>query len=427
MKDCKIITKCLLCDSDTKLILSLGKSPLANEFLSEPVEQDKFPLNLIQCLDCGHVQLDALVSEERMYRHYLYVSGTSPVNVKHFQDYANDILDRFFTKPTKLPCSAAFARQESFDKDSKGLIIDIGSNDGTFLKNFTTIKKLGVDPATNIAKQANANGIPTLNEFWNEQTVKEKVIPYIKEKYDTNCANIITCNHCFAHNADIKTIVEGVKLVLSDNGTFIFENSYLLDVAEKGIFDVIYSEHIHYYYLKPLIKFFDNLGMRVYNAERYEAQHGGSIRVFVCRKSANFLRTKSLQQLLEKEELINEKLIAFKDKINNLKLQILETLNKIKSDNKSIAIYGAPAKSTTMLHTFNIGKDFFDECFEDNQLKCGLFIPNKKIPIVHSNELKNRNYDYIFINSWNFEKSIIKNHPEHKGKWIVPMPEMKII
>src|ERR1700686_3980060 len=149
MKDYKIIDKCLLCNGDTKRVFSLGTTPLANEFVSEPIEQDLFPLNLIQCVSCNHVQLDCIVNPERLYRNYSYVSGTSPVNVKHFEDYALKIIDKFSLTP-------------------KDTVIDIASNDGCFLKNFKekNIKVIGIDPAKNIADQANANGIFTIPDFF---------------------------------------------------------------------------------------------------------------------------------------------------------------------------------------------------------------------------------------------------------------------
>lgn len=426
MKDCKMITKCLLCDSDTKPILSLGESPLANEFLTDIKDQDKFPLNLIQCTNdkCNHVQLDCLVDEERMYRNYLYVSGTSKVNVKHFKDYANFILDKYFTKPTVLPCNSAFARESSFDKYSKDLIIDIGSNDGTFLKNFTTIKALGVDPAENIAKEANKNGIKTLNAFWNEETVENKVLPYIKKNWGIEKAKVITANHIFAHNANIETIVKGVKLALSENGTFIFENSYLLDMVDKGIFDVIYHEHIHHHHLKPLINFFDKFDMMIYDAHHETNQHGGSIRVFVCNKSANFAKSKELISLIKKEESINEKLLSFKNKINFLKDVLTSRLKELKAEHKKIAVYGFPAKATTLCAYFNLDNSLIDFAVEDAPLKIGKFGPGTKIPILSTIALYTQKPDVVLVLAWNFFESIMENHKELKCLWITPLPKL---
>lgn len=427
MKDCKIITQCLLCGGDTKQILSLGESPLANEFLSEPIEHDKFPLNLLQCGNCSHVQLDTLVSENRMYKNYLYVSGTSQINVKHFKDYANDILDRFFTKPTELPCNPAFARQEYFDKNSKDLIIDIGSNDGTFLKNFATIKAIGVDPAENISELANKNGIKTINEFWNETTVKEKILPYIKENYGIDKAKVITANHIFAHNADLKSIVNGVKLALHEMGTFIFENSYLLDMVEKGIFDVVYHEHIHHHHLIPLMSFFDSLDMKIYDAQHFANQHGGSIRVFVCHKSANFEQTKNIKTLLEKEKCINEKLVYFNNKINLLKTSLLNLLNNAKNNGKRIAIYGFPAKATTLCAYFGLNNNIIDFAVEDAPLKISKFGPGTGIPILSTISLYTQKPDIILVLAWNFANDIIFNkHKELKTTWIVPLTELQV-
>lgn len=395
----KEIDKCLLCNQNTQLILSLGSTPLANEFVKDKLEQELFPLNIIQCQECNHVQINCIVDKKRLFENYFYVASTSSTNVKHFQDYALKIINKFSLTSDDIVC-------------------DIASNDGCFLKNFkkNNIKIIGIDPAKNIAEKANLEGMPTIPEFFGLSLANDMLQKYGKFK-------IITCNNMLAHNKDIDNIVLGIKNILDENGSFVFENSYLLDICNKTLIDLIYHEHIHHFHLTPLIKFFNKFNMDVYEVERLP-NHGGSIRVYICFKGKIPIDN-SVFQMLELEKDINSKLLGLKNNIKSIEYQLKEKLQDIKKQNKSIAIYGFPAKATTLMYAFGIDENMIDFVVDDAILKQGMLTPGKHIPIFDPSVIYDKNPDYLLILAWNFAESIINNHPNFNGKWIIPIPELR--
>ena len=251
---------CRLCrSSKLSSILKLASTPPANAFVSKEnlhIRQRKYPLELFFCEDCYHVQLTEVVDPIELFENYVYVSGTSPVFVEHFSNYAKNIV-------------------KTYQPSLQNYVLDIGSNDGTLLKFFKDMgyQTIGVDPAINISKKAQQDGINTLNEFFNYKTSEK-----IKEQYST--ASLITANNVFAHSDDLIGITKAVRNLLSPNGLFVFEVSYLLDVYQKTLFDTIYHEHLSYHSVIPLIKFFQSNEMELIDVSRINT-HGGSIRCVV--------------------------------------------------------------------------------------------------------------------------------------------------
>jgi len=425
----RIRKDCRLCGSEElEKTFDLEDSPPANEFVTESEidkPQEKFPLGLWECQNCGHVQLPVVVSPDQLFRNYVYVSGTSPVFVDHFRKYAESLTNR-----------ANFRKGD--------WVIDIGSNDGTLLKFFKEkgARVLGVDPARDIAAKATAEGIETIPEFFTSELAQK-----ISEERDirttkANGAKFITANNVFAHADDLGDIVNGVKKLLDTNGIFVFEVSYLVDVIEKNLFDTIYHEHLSYHHLGPLIKFMLSYNMMVSHAERIDT-HGGSLRVYCTSLfSSAFGKPSSLvQEILEHEFKMNLKgsgfddvfngfmpLHSLKSKIDSLRDQLLNRLKEIKSRGKSVVVFGAPAKATTLMHHFKLGKETIDFVVDDSPLKQGLFTPGTHIPVVSSSTLYEKKPDYCVILAWNFAEPIMKNHQaylEQGGKFIVPIPELK--
>jgi hypothetical protein len=401
----KVVKNCLLCGGETKIIIDLGKTPLANNFTTEKVAQKTFPLRLVQCQHCQHVQLDYIVHRKTLFENYLYVSGTPPVNVKHFQDYAHQVIEKFQLNEHNLVC-------------------DVASNDGCFLQNFkNTTKIVGVDPAKNIAEEANQNGIYTIADFFSTKLAKE-----IKQNH--GFAKVITCNNMLAHNMDIKDIVKGVKALLDPQGTFIFENSYLLDIVNFDLIDLVYHEHIHHFHIYPLVKFFNQLGMDIYHVERLP-NHGGSIRVYVCFQG-QYPIDPSVQQCLELEKEIPNKIKQLAVKIEQLKEKINTSLLSLHSQGKKIGVFGFPAKATTLIYGLGINMKTIDFIVDDAKLKQGKFIPSqsqkKSMVIEPPSVIVSKNPDYLLILAWNFADSIIENCKKqgYTGKFIVPLPQFSI-
>ncbi|MDC3082652.1 methyltransferase domain-containing protein, partial [Candidatus Pelagibacter sp.] len=252
--------KCVLCGS-SKLteVLNFKKTPLANSYLSNKnSDENSFPLVCLFCDQCSHLQLKHLINPKLMFENYLYVTGTSPVLVKHFENYYYRILQK-----KKL-------------NKKKHKILDIACNDGTFLNFFKKNKfknVVGIEPAKNLRYINKKKNIDINSIFFSYKKSFN-----LKNKY--NSFDIITANNVFAHVPDLKDFSKGVKNILSKDGLFIFEVSYLKNVIEKLTFDTIYHEHMSYHSLYPLINFFSSINLKVLDFDLIEAQ-GGSIRVFV--------------------------------------------------------------------------------------------------------------------------------------------------
>lgn len=406
-------TSCRICKSNKLVdVLSFGSTPLANSFLKEKDLSEPepfFPLELEFCLNCSLLQLTHIISPDLMFRNYLYVSSTSKVFVSHFETYAKEVYDKF-----RL--------------NKKSFVIDIGSNDGILLKPFKElgVKILGVDPAVNIAKEATAQGLETLPEYFDQQLAAK-----ILKKYGK--ADVITANNVFAHTNDITEMVKAVKILLDKNGVFIIEFQYLLDILQKNLFDNIYHEHLSYYSLKPLLSFFKEQGMKIIDAKRVDT-HGGSLRIYVTNETSKYKILPAIKHILNEEEkagiYMSDTYIEFANKIKRNKTKLIRLLNKLRIRGKTVSAYGAPGKSTTLLNYFSIGKDTIDYVVDDSPIKQGLYMPGTHIPIVSPEEIQKRPTDYILILAWNFADSIIRKLTDYSicgGKFIVPIPEPAVI
>ena len=393
------------------MVLSLTSTPPANAFVDENClaqKQDCFPLKLFFCKSCAHVQLLDVVDPRILFEHYVYVSGTSPVFVRHFQDYANDVVARF--APT-----------------SGGLIVDVGSNDGTLLRYFQDqgYKVLGIDPAMEIAESASQSGIETKSAFFTRDLAAA-----LRQEYGP--ATVVTANNVFAHADDLGGILAGIRTLLDKDGVFVFEVSYLLDVMEKCLFDTIYHEHLAYHSIKPLQKFFADNGMQLIDVQRVDS-HGGSLRGFVQRDDGTRTVSTNVAEAIAVEEAVGldreETYHAFAARIEQIKGELNDLLKSIKAENKTIAGFGAPAKATTLMYHFNIGPDMIDYIVDDSPLKQNLFSPGLHIPVVPSDVLATQKPDYVLILAWNFAEPIMSNHKHFTssgGHFIVPLPEIKV-
>jgi len=396
---------CRICGSETESFLSLGQTALANSYLSkEQLDEDepKFPLELSFCDTCKVVQLNYTVPPELMFKHYLYVTSTSNTFRQHFTQYAEDVA-------------------KEFNLNENSLAVDIGSNDGLLLKGFQKfgVKTIGVEPASNVAKIAEEDGVETINDFFNDR-VAAKIIETKGQ------ADVVTANNVFAHTDTIKDIVKNVKKLLKDDGIFVIEAAYLVDMLRDMTFDSVYHEHLFYYSLTALKYFFEDNGMTIFKVQHVPS-HGGSLRVFVKKQGSSV--DSSVTEMLEKEKGVVDNIETYKNfaaKVYDSKEKLVKLLKELKNQGKSIAAYGAPAKATTLLSFCEIGKDVIDYVVDDSPLKQNLFMPGSHIPIVTSEMLDSRQPDYILILAWNFAEEILKKTQKYADagvKFIIPVPE----
>lgn len=406
-------TTCRVCRENVlKKVLTLGPTPPANAFLTEQQthEGEKFyPLDIYYCTNCGFLQLGHVVSPHILFKDYVYVSSTSKVFIKHFEKFAEKVY-------------------KSLNLNAKSLVVDIGSNDGILLKPFKKLetKVLGIEPAGNVAKIARAEGIDTISEFFSE-----KLARLIVKKHGK--ADLATATNVFAHIDNLDEVINGLKILLKDNGVFIIEAPYLIDFFQKRYFDLIYHEHLSYWSVDALNTLFKRFDMIVFHVEKIPV-HGGSIRVFVKKAEGKFPIDKSVEKFLKKEKAMKLKNIDtyldYAQKVYKNKVKLLLMLEKIKSQGKTIAGYGAPAKGNTLLNFFSIGTETLDFVVDDSKFKQGLYTPGKHIPVVPTKELYEKKPDYVLILAWNFAESIMQIHEKYKnagGKFILPVPTPKII
>jgi len=406
-------TTCRLCHSrNLELVLSLTPTPPANAFITVAdlnKNEERFPLDVFFCRDCAHVQLLDVVDPSILFKYYVYVSGTSPVFVNHFKNYAAEMI-------------------QQFELSKEAFVVEIGSNDGTLLRFFKEagMGVLGIDPAEAIARSATRNGIETLATFFTSK-LAETV------KAQDGQADLIVANNVFAHADDLHDIVKGIRTLLKPQGVFVFEVSYLVDVYEKTLFDTIYHEHVCYHSVKPLRSFFRANAMELIAVQRMDT-HGGSLRAVAQLAGGPHPVEPSVAEFIQREEALGldkaATLKGFSVKINKLRDELYALLKKLKSEGKRIAAFGAPAKATTLMLHFGIGPEFVDFIVDDSPLKQGLYSPGYHIPVVPSKEIDGRHPDYLVILAWNFADSIIAKHAEFRrqgGFFIIPVPAVQIV
>ena len=394
-------------------VMSLTPTPPGNDFLTQEElgrEEPVYPLDLYFCEACHHVQLGHVVDPQILYqKNYSYVSATSAHFVNHLKNYAVEMVDRF--------------RLQSGD-----LVADIGSNDGTCLSFFKEqgMSVVGVDPAIDIAERATENGIETVADFFGYDLAVE-----LREKY--GAAKYITSHNACAHIDDLLDVVKGVEHWLAEDGVFVLEVGYLLDVYRNTWFDTIYHEHVDYHTVAPFEKLFARVGMELIAVDRISPQ-GGSIRVMVQKRGGAIERDSSVGALIALEHELGldkaETLFKFDRKISQVRDKLQKLLSSLKEDGKTIAGFGAPTKATTLMAHFGLDETLLDFIVDDNPLKQGLFTPTTHIPVLSADELYERKPDYLLILAWNFAEPIMKMHQKYRdevGQFILPMPEPEII
>ncbi len=401
---------CAICKNDsTVLILTLGHQPPSDAFLThEKLEAPEvaYPLDVFFCPQCTLVQLGYAVDPEILFRDYVYNSGTNNSLKKNFSELVEHVVKTYH--PTQ-----------------NDLAIDIGSNDGTLLENYLPhkVKILGIDPSSSTSL-AIEKGIPTIVDFFNTKTAND-----VAQKYGT--AKIITATNVFAHVVDIQSFMEGVLLILDDDGVFITESSYIVDTVEGMQYDSIYHEHLRYYSVQSLVTLFGAYGMEIINVEHIE-MHGGSIRVTASKKG-RMPQNASVNEFLEQENKNGYHDVdvykAFATRVAQTKFALLDIIFTLKKNGSHIVGVGAPAKGNTLLNYTKIDSSMIDYLTEKSPLKIGLFSPGMHIPVVDESVMFEEQPDYALLLSWNIATELKQKlrAKGFKGKFILPNPIPQII
>lgn len=400
-------TECRLCKSKEIVDFFTLETPLANAYPDNInntfIAENYFSLTTFFCENCHSVQLRETISPSILYKNYLYESSTSPSFKTHFLNYAKEIVERFNLK-----------------KDD--FVVEIGSNDNILLKPFQKhkMKVLGIEPATNLIKSN--SDIMVLNDFFNENSIKLALNFGGKAK-------IVCANNVMAHIDDLKTTFNLIKELMADDGVFVFEVSYLAELIKKKYFDLIYHEHIYYHSITPLMSFFNELQLELFDVQLKDV-HGGSIRCFVQKKNGPQKLEKSVGEfILEEDNLgLNQinTYVAFNNDLDALRSKLTQAFLTFKNQNKRFAAYGCPAKFCTFSHYMGLNKNIIEYVVDDSKLKQGRFTPGNHIPIVSKEHFIKNPPDICLISAWNFQKQIRENNKQFKSGWLVPLPELEM-
>lgn len=406
------IPRCQICNStNLHVILDLGHQPpcdtlLTKETLNEP--EKTYPLRMVWCQKCTDVQIDYCVdSKELYYPDYPYRSGIS----KPLADYQRQI------------CLSLI---EKYNLNSKDLVVDIGSNDGTLLSGFKRegVRILGVEP-TNIAKIANADGIRTIQAFFDS-----KLAGKIKKKYGK--AAIITTTNVFAHVQNMGEVITGIHNLLEEDGIFIAEMHYLLDVIEKGQFDTVYHAHLRTYSLRSIIALFDQYDFTVTDVERGH-NFGGNIRVHVTKGKGRNASPRVAELLKLEKKAGLDKLATYKKfarRAQKARLEFMDFLIKVKKSGKSIVGKSCPGRASTLLNYYGIDTEYIPYLAElPTSLKLGKYLAGKHIPVVNEKILFKEQPDYVVLMSWQYADVITKRLKAEglKSDFVIALPDFRIV
>jgi methylation protein EvaC len=392
--------KCKINNDRIKPFMSFGKMPIANGFLSKK----NFNKEYFYEMEVGFskklslFQLNGHPKPKQMFnKNYPFFTGSSRGMTRHFYNYANWIKKNYGNRLKKL--------------------LEIGSNDGTFLKNFKkdNIEVIGIEPSKNVADVAKKSGIRTINKFFSFENVK-------KLKGVKNTVDIISAANVICHIPDLKSLIKGVKYLLKKDGLFIFEEPYLGSMYKKTSYDQIYDEHIYMFSVTSIKKIFTLFGCTLIDVLP-QTTHGGSMR-YVISKSTNRIVHPRVSKYLTMEKKKNidtlKGCMIFKQNCEKSKKQLQLKISKLKKQNKKIAGYAATSKSTTILNYCDIGLESIDYICDTTQEKIGKYSPGKHIPIKPVDYFHKNPPDVAFLFAWNHKKEIFKkekNFSKH-GKWI---------
>jgi SAM-dependent methyltransferase len=390
--------------------LSLGPTPLANAFLKSPAEFDAepvYPLDVYFCPSCSLVQLMDVIDPVTLFSRYIYVTGTSTTMAVHNAEYAATLVDLVASDPDAL-------------------VVDIASNDGSLLKCFKAhgVRVLGVEPATNIAQLAEADGIPTLNAFF-DQAIAKRV------RASHGRATVVTANNVLAHTDDPRGFLRGCAELAAPNGLVVVEVPYVGDLLRRVEYDTIYHEHLCYFSVTALMRLFGEAGLPLVRVDRVPV-HGGSLRIFASPAAED--HAKDVVRLAESESLAGltqlSRYRAFAAKVVETRGELTRLLEELHEDGKNLAGYGAPAKGNTFLNFCGIDTRLLPYIVDKSPLKVGLWTPGMHIPVLPVSTLLERQPDYVLILAWNFAEEVMtqqREYHERGGRFIIPLPVPRVI
>jgi hypothetical protein len=392
--------------SGLQTFLSLGDMPLPDALLrSEELErhEPRYPLDVAFCPGCSLGQIIEEVPPERLFvDNYLYFSSFSEGLMRHSREHALRLIaDRGL--------------------NGNSLVVEVASNDGYLLRNFTEagIPALGIDPAPEQAAAAEAAGVPTLREFFGADVAR-------RLRSEGRSADVIVANNVMAHTPSLNSFVEGLSILLADDGVVTIENTYVKDLIDHCEFDTIYHEHFCYFSCSAVDALARRHGLHLNSVEDFPLLQGGTLRWHLGRsQSADSSAIDHLeaerQQGLTRFEYYRD----FGTRVDSIRDDLRELLGSLRAEGKTIAAYGAAAKGSTLVNFVGIGPDLVEYVVDRNVHKHGLFMPGTHLPIREPEMLLETMPDYLLLLAWNYRDEIAEQQAEYLrrgGRFIVPVP-----
>ncbi|MGB9147883.1 MAG: class I SAM-dependent methyltransferase [Acidobacteriaceae bacterium] len=400
---------CRFCGAGLReTFVDLGMSPLCESYLA-PADLNRgemfYPLHVYVCGNCLLVQLEEYERAENIFSDYAYFSSYSDSWLRHAEHYCAEMTTRL-------------------GLNEKSFVVEVASNDGYLLQYFVSrnIPVLGIEPAANVAEAAVKKGVPSLVKFFGAALAEDLA-------KEGRCADLVLGNNVLAQVPDLNDFVEGLKILLKPEGVLTLEFPHLSRLIEHNEFDTIYHEHFSYFSLLTTVRILEAHGLRVFDVEELQS-HGGSLRVFACRvEAATHPVGPSVARIIAEEEASGlatlEGYRSFAHQVKQTKLALLELLLQAAREGKSVAGYGAPGKSATLLHYCGIGRDLIEYTVDRSPYKQGRSLPGTHIPIYHPDRIRETRPDYVVILPWNLQREIMAQLQfirEWGGKFIVPIP-----
>jgi predicted TPR repeat methyltransferase len=409
--DASVAHHCRFCAAPLNdVVVDLGVSPLCEAFLRADQLDDMerfYPLRLMVCANCFLVQLPALVAPEEIFTEYAYFSSYSDSWLDHARRYTEEMRRALELGPTSL-------------------VVEVGSNDGYLLRNFVEIDVpvLGIEPARNVARVAEAAGVPTLAKFFGLELAREL-------RREGRAADLFVCNNTLAQVPDINDFVAGITELLAPTGLLTIEVPHLLQLLDQNQFDTIYHEHFSYFSLDTMRRILARHGLEVVDVEELPT-HGGSLRVHGRHAGASSI-SERVEMIVGRERQAGLQDVAtyasYGDRVAELKRSILQFLIGVRREGRTIAGYGAPGKANTLLNYCGIGPEFLPFTVDRNPYKQGRFTPGMRIPIDHPDRLGRERPDIVWILPWNLRREIsaqLSFVRDWGGRLFVAVPEPQV-
>ncbi len=392
-----------------KIFLNLGKQPLANSFLpsiSKKTLTKEFFYDLKIAFDT---------------KSYL-VSVSNPVNPE--SQYTDSYAHRASESLTMRTAFAKIAKKLN-KKFLPNIVMEIGSNDGVFIRNFNKKKIIAIEPCKNLARLTKKK-YKTFPNFWTKNLAKKIFLKSAK-------ADIIFSANTISHIPDLNQTLEAIELSLSKEGVLVIEDPSLLSVIKNNSYDQFYDEHVYVFSAIAISNIVKKLNLRLFNVEKIDT-HGGSFRYYICKTDAKYKKTKNLLKILKEEkkaELDQLKTYKnFSNKVKKSKKELIKIFKRLKKNNKKIISYGATYKSSTVFNYCKVGTKYIDYVTDTTLNKQGKYTPGKHIPIISPEKGMDSSVMYAFLGAWNFKKEILKKEKDfikRGGRFITHVPSPQII